>query len=71
VRQISLENRRQDGDVCDWWVSSELPVIQEFLRSIHTSRHGDTDRRSHARFLSHLAQQAAEEMQWVCGSFHL
>jgi len=31
----------------------------------------DTHRRSHARFLLRLVQQATEEMQWVYGSFHL
>jgi hypothetical protein len=30
----------------------------------------DAARWSHARFLSRLAQQVSEEMQWVSGSFH-
>jgi hypothetical protein len=39
--------------------------------SVNTSRLRDTHRRSHARFLLRLVQQATEEMQWVSGSFHL
>jgi hypothetical protein len=38
---------------------------------VNASRLRDTHRRSHARFLLRLVQQATEEMQWVSGSFHL
>ena len=48
-----------------------MPDFCEARRSLPTSRLRDTYRRSHARFLLRLVQQATEETQWVSGSFHL
>ena len=54
------------------FVTSMLPETGPgSMPSTEITCYKPTHRRSHARFLWRLVQQATEEMQWVSGSFHL